>query len=315
MMPISQATMSTNKSQKVEPFQIRQGMLALELGSTDNKTLEYLDFLTGQVPTGAIYFLHVLPRFDIINSMLGREADGRVSNYEINDEVVAKMNREIRARMSTHEGMHVEFDVKEGSPLEQLLDDAEDVNADLVIIGQKSGVSRHGILAKNLARRAPGNTLIVPDRSKVRLNRILVPVDFSQNSIDAMHTALSLNESLEKPAEIVAVNIYEMPNLSVYKIQRTREQFEKMLQKDHEEAFEAFLNTHFPDHKEQIRIKLIMQEAPGIAQYLMELATDEKADMIVMGAKGHSKVELLLLGSVTEKLLAINEHIPTLVVK
>ncbi len=315
MMSLSQATMSTSKSQKIEPFQIRQGMLALELGSTDNKTLEYLDFLTGQVPTGAIYFLHVLPRFDVLNSMLGREAEGMISNYEINDEVVTKMDREIRARMSTHEGMHVEFDVKEGSPLEQLLEDAKDVNADLVIIGQKSGVSRHGILAKNLARRAPGNTLIVPDRSKVQLKRILVPIDFSPHSINAMRNALALNESLETPAEIVAVNIYEMPNLSVYKIQRTRAQFEKMLRKDHEEAFEAFLNTHFPDQKEQIRIELIMQEAPGIAQYLMEFATAEEADMIVMGAKGHSKVELLLLGSVTEKLLAINEYIPTLVVK
>ncbi len=307
--------MNTSKSQKVEPFQIRQGMLALELGSTDSKTLEYLDYLTNQVPTGAIYFLHVLPRFDVLNSMLGREGDGKVSNYEINDEVVAKMEAEIRARMSTHEGMHVQFDVKEGAPLEQLLEDAKDVQSDLVIIGQKSGVSRHGILAKNLARRAPGNTLIVPDQSKVQLKRILVPIDFSQNSIDAMRTALSLNESLEQPAEIVAVNIYEMPNLSVYKIQRTREQFEKMLRKDHEEAFEAFLNTHFPDHKDQIRIELIMQEAPGIAQYLMDFANEQEADMIVMGAKGHSKVELLLLGSVTEKLLAVNEHIPTLVVK
>ena len=307
--------MNTSKSQKIEPFQIRQGMLALELGSTDSKTLEYLDFLTNQVPTGAIYFLHVLPRFDVLNSMLGRQGEGMVSKYEINDEVVAKMEEEIRTRMSTHEGMHVQFDVKEGAPLEQLLEDAKDVQSDLVIIGQKSGVSRHGILAKNLARRAPGNTLIVPDQSKVRLKRILVPIDFSQNSIDAMHTALSLNESLEEPAEVVAVNIYEMPNLSVYKIQRTRAQFEKMLRKDHEEAFEAFLNTHFPDHKDQIRIELIMQEAPGIAQYVMDFADEQEADMIIMGAKGHSKVELLLLGSVTEKLLAINEHIPTLVVK
>lgn len=307
--------MNTSKSQKIEPFQIRQGMLALELGSTDSKTLEYLDFLTNQVPTGAIYFLHVLPRFDVLNSMLGRQGEGMVSNYEINDEVVAKMEEEIRTRMSTHEGMHVQFDVKEGAPLEQLLEDAKDVQSDLVIIGQKSGVSRHGILAKNLARRAPGNTLIVPDQSKVQLRRILVPIDFSQHSINAMRTALSLNESLEQPAEIVAVNIYEMPNLSVYKIQRTRAQFEKMLRKDHEEAFEAFLNTHFPDHKDQIRIELIMQEAPGIAQYVMDFADEQEADMIIMGAKGHSKVELLLLGSVTEKLLAINEHIPTLVVK
>ena len=38
-------------------------------------------------------------------------------------------------------------------------------------------------------------------------------------------------------------------------------------------------------------------------------------DLVVMGAKGHSKVELLLLGSVTEHFLGINSRVPTLVVK
>ena len=47
----------------------------------------------------------------------------------------------------------------------------------------------------------------------------------------------------------------------------------------------------------------------------MDYAYDKKADLIVMGAKGHSQVELLLMGSVTEKVLAVNESIPTLVVK
>ena len=60
---------------------------------------------------------------------------------------------------------------------------------------------------------------------------------------------------------------------------------------------------------------MICREGAGIAQYIMDYATSEEAGLIVMGAKGHSQVELLLMGSVTEKLLAINESIPTLVVK
>lgn len=314
MMSLSPISMKAT-TQKIKPFQISQAMAALELGSTDNKTLEYIDFLTKEVPTGSIYFLHVLPRFDVINSVLGREADSLISNYEINDEVVTKMESEIRSHIGHEDGRHIDIDVKEGSPLEQLLEDAKDVNADLIVIGQKGGVSKHGILAKNLARRAEGNTLIVPDRAKVQLKRILVPVDFSKNSIAALRAALSLNMSLGQPADILALNIYEMPNLSVYKIQRTREQFERMLKKDHEDAFQAFLQTHVPEHKDSIQVQLIMQEAPGVAQYLMDVATKEDADLIIMGAKGHSKVELLLLGSVTEKLLGINEHIPTLVIK
>lgn len=314
MMSLSQIAMK-EQNQTIEPFRIRQAIVALELGSTDNKILEYLDFLTAQIPTGCVDFLHVLPSFDVLSRILEREGEATVSNYQINDEVVSRMNREIRSRMDHRDGMHVRFDVKEGDPLEQLLENAEDLNAELTIIGQKSGVTKHGILGKNLARKTKGSTLIIPDKAKTQLKRIIVPIDFSQNSVKALRTAIALNESLEEKAKILVVNIYEMPNLSVYKIQRTREQFEHMLQKDHEDAMNAFLNTQVPDYRDDLDLKLIMQKEPGVAQYILDTAEEANGDLVVMGAKGHSKVELLLLGSVTEKLLALNEHIPTLIVK
>ena len=314
MMSLSQISM-TQSPTAIQPFQIRQAMVALELGPTDNKILEYLDFFTKEIPTGAAYFLHVLPKFDLLNTMMEREAQALVSNYEINDEVITRMERKIRSRLTDDHTVHIEFDVKEGNPLEELLEDTNDVKADLVVIGQRSGVNQHGILAKNLARKAQCNALIIPDKAKPQIRKIVVPVDFSEFSIKALRTAIALNLELYKPAEIVCINIYEVPNLSVYKIQKTKDQFKEMLEKDHQDAFTAFLNTHIPEHKDNIKVELICREDSGVAQYIVDYATNNQADLIVMGAKGHSQVELLLMGSVTEKLLAINETAPTLVVK
>lgn len=314
MMSLSPTSM-TKSSSAIQPFQVRQAMVALELGPTDEKILEYLDFFTKEIPTGAAYFLHVLPKFDLLNTMMEREAEALVSNYEINDEVVSRMERKIRSRLTDDQTIHIEFDVKEGNPLEELLEDTNDVKADLVVIGQKSGVSQHGILAKNLARKAQCNVLIIPDKAKAQIRKILVPVDFSEHSVKALRTAIALNKELYEPAEIVCLNIYEVPNLSVYKIQKTKEQFQEMLEKDHSDAFHAFLNTHIPEQKDAVQVELICREGPGVAQYIIDYASENEADLIVMGAKGHSQVELLLMGSVTEKLLAINEAIPTLVVK
>ena len=313
-MSLSQISM-TNSSSAIQPFQVRQMMVALELGATDNKILEYLDFFTREIPTGAAYFLHVLPKFDLLNTMMEKEAQALVSNYEVNDEVITRMERKIRSRLTDEHTVHVEFDVKEGNPLEELLEDTNDVKADLVVIGQKSGVSQHGILAKNLARKAQCNALIIPDQAKPQIKKILVPIDFSEFSVKALRTAVALNLELYEPAKIVCVNIYELPNLSVYKIQKTREQFKKMLEKDHLDAFNAFLNTHIPEYKDKVSVDLICRENTGIAQHIKDYAQNNKADLIVTGAKGHSQVELLLMGSVTEKLLAISETIPTLVVK
>ncbi|MCB0586503.1 MAG: universal stress protein [Phaeodactylibacter sp.] len=305
----------TKSPSAIQPFQVRQAMVALELGPTDNNILEYLDFFTREIPTGAMYFLHVLPKFDLLNTMMEREAQALVSNYEINDEVISRMERKIRSRLTDDHTIHIEFDVKEGNPLEELLEDTNDVKADLVVIGQKSGASQHGILAKNLARKAQCNALVIPDKAKARIKKILVPVDFSEYSIKALRTAVALNQELFEPAEILCLNVYEIPNLSVYKIQKTKEQFQQMLEKDHMDAFQAFLNTHIPEYKENIKVELVCREGSGIAQHIMDYAGNNKADLIVMGAKGHSQVELLLMGSVTEKLLAIDETIPTLIVK
>lgn len=302
-------------AERIEPYGIQQALVALELGAADEAVVSYLDFFTDAVPARAIYFLHVLPKFDLLNMAIERSAESLISNVELNEEVIAQMEAEIRERLGKEDRMKIDFDVREGNPLEELMRETVAMKADLVVIGQKSGTSQHGILARNLVRRVDCNTLIIPDMARTRLKTILVPVDFSGNSARALRTAVALNRRLEKPARIIALNIYEMPNFSVYRIQKTREQLKRMIEADREEAFLHFIRTFVGDYHEMIETSLIEREAPGIAHYLMDFARDNQADFIVMGAKGHSKVELLLLGSVTEKVLNDNETVPTLVVK
>jgi nucleotide-binding universal stress UspA family protein len=85
------------------------------------------------------------------------------------------------------------------------------------------------------------------------------------------------------------------------------------MEEDRKAAFQDFINTYAKD--EAIEIDLIEQGYGNVGAYLLQYCEDKHADLIVLGAKGHSKVELLLLGSVTEKLLMLNQNIPTLVVK
>ncbi len=298
-----------------EPFRLKQLMVALELGDSDQATLDYLDFFTSQIPTEAAYFLHVVPRFDLFNEMYEREAQGVVSNYELNEEVIDRMEAKIRERFSKDNALRVELDVREGDPLEELLNDAGEVKADLAVIGQKTQSGQHGILARNFARKVPSNALVIPDQARPQLKKILVPIDFSENSVKALQTALALNEALAEPAKVIALNVYDMPNVSVYRIQKSREQLKRMLEEDRREAFHAFLDTHAGEAAGKIETVLIERIDPGIPSYITDYAEHNDIDLIVMGAKGHSRVELLLLGSITEKVLTHNRRIPTLVVK
>lgn len=308
-------SISNRELKPLQPFEVNQAVIALELGGIDDALLDYVDFLASYIPIGAAYFIHILPKFDLYNALYEREKESLISNYELDQEVVERMRVSIKDRLTMLEANQVNFDVREGDALEELLKDTRDLGADLVIIGQKSGKEHHGILARNLARKASCNALIVPQSARRRIRKILVPIDFSHNSVQALRTALSIKEQLEEEVRLICLNIYDLPNFSLYSVQKSREEIKEMMEEDRREAFQSFLHTYAPEAEESIEIALIERKQPGVASYILEQAEQYEADLIVMGARGHSKVELLLLGSVTEKLLSANERIPTLVVK
>ena len=304
-------TPHTVEKGSIRPFEVVQALVALELADVDDPVLSYFDFFADQVPVGAASFVHVLPKIDFFNDT----SDRNTHPYEIDRDILRKMEVKIRERLPRETSVYVEFDVREGNPLEEILKDAEDISADLVVIGQRSETETHGILAKNLVRKVKGNALIVPDRTQADIKRVLIPIDFSANSIRALQTAIALNKRLHEPAQLICMNVYDMPNLSIYKTGKTREQLKRMLEEDRNSAFKAFLHTYASELEDQIQTVLIERDLPGIARYILEFSGDNGIDLIVMGAKGHSKVDLLLMGSVTEKLLTLNDKIPTMVVK
>lgn len=290
-------------------------MVALEMNSADQPILDYLDFFTGQVPVASIHFLHVMPRIDFFNPDTAERAKEIMGQAKVNNNMLRRMEESIRERLSKHQAVYLNCQLKEGNPLVELLINADDLNADLVVIGQKSGVSQHGILARNLAKRIKTNALIVPDQSRQQLRKMLVPIDFSADSARALQTAVQLNERLTEPARIVALNVYDLPNLGTFQTDRSHEELKAVVEQDRQEAFRSFLRQFVPQQENQIQTQLLERREPGTAAYLYDYARTNDVDFILIGARGHSKVEQLLMGSVTEKLLTINESIPTLVVK
>lgn len=297
----------------IQPFRIEAAMVGLEMGDTDEPVLAYLNFLSEQVPIQFAHCLHVAAQFDWFSPLFGKAIEPLAGQYALSEKVSEAMYKKVRAHLGA---VKITCEVREGDPLEELIRDTEEREADLIVIGQKSKADHFGILAKKLVRKTKCNALVVPEDAKLSLKKILVPIDFSAHSIKALRTALALNKRLPVAAEILAVNVYELPDFASFKISKTQEQFEKLIEEDRMEAFEAFLNTYVPqEDRVHLHKMLCKKELPGIAHYLMDCAREEEADFIVMGAKGHSKVELLLMGSVTERLLSINKSIPTLVVK
>mgnify|MGYP001217452027 CR=1 FL=1 len=311
MLTVEKKTLVTTTNINPE-YRVQSLLVGLSLEDNDDVLLSYIDFLADVLPVEQITFLHVLPRFDMFNIQYETEADGLVSNFEIDRDIVFQMQAEIKSRFAGKRLQPV-FAVQEGDPLEALLFETGQTKADLVVIGQRNGSGPHGILARNLARKTTCPALIIPQEAACSLGRIVVPVDFSKNSVNALQSAADI--ATATGAELIAVNIFELPSLNAYRINKTVEELRELIMTDRYAAFEAFIQTHLRNYAGRLKTQLVERDWNSVAHHLLDFARAEGADLIVMGAKGHSRVERLLMGSVTEDLLAANETIPTLVVK
>jgi nucleotide-binding universal stress UspA family protein len=281
--------------------------VGLELAKPDDAMLAYLRFLFGKVPVAELRFVHVVPGVDFF-------ATETVTTLEMDEHILAAMQVEITDAFRELKGVNATLEVRSGRPIDELVEELEAPETALVVIGQRDD-GRPNVLARKLARRTDCPVLVIPEDARPTMDHILVPIDFSTHSAEALRTAIALREMVNPEARISAVHIYELPDLSPYRASRTPEEMEAAVRSDREAAMNRFLNDHLGDDAQQVEPILINHNMPGITRYLLDFAEDQDVDFVVMGAKGHSKLELLLLGSVAENFLSDNEEFPVLLVK
>jgi nucleotide-binding universal stress UspA family protein len=237
-----------------------------------------------------------------------------VNDLELDLDLKIQLGMSVKAALQDNKAMKLDLDVVEGKPLEELLEKAEAIKTDLVVIGQNTDKRHHGILAKNLARQVWSNSLIIPGKSKPGLSRILVPVDFSIPSAEAMRMAVGMRKR-QPGLQITLVHIYEMPpGLNNFSFDEIK--VKQVLEDDRRNTFRQFVGNHLP-HNDQEGLETVILNAgqQSMGQQLVEYAEKNKYDLIIMGSKGHSKLALLLMGSMTEKVVSQTESVPVLIVK
>jgi len=142
------------------------------------------------------------------------------------------------------------------------------------------------------------------------MKKILVPVDFSEKSEFATNLAARINKKID--CEIHLLHLVELPKNVVDMVAGSKNSIpEKMLylRKIRDRLLE-FIKNHFPEDNSihyGIRVKNPFE---GILEYSKKIS----ADLIIMGAKGISDFDEILIGSNTEKVVRTSE-VPVLVVK
>ncbi len=136
------------------------------------------------------------------------------------------------------------------------------------------------------------------------MKKILFPTDFSKTSLNAFIYALHLAKNIK--AEIITLHVYEVP------IGTAIDNYDFLLENYELGEWGIFENfkSEVPKLRaiaERERMEHVpvrhMLERGNVADIIVEAATSEEADLIVMGTRGATGLKEIFLGTVAEKII------------
>ncbi|WP_436516695.1 universal stress protein [Ekhidna sp. To15] len=251
-----------------------------------------------------IIFLNVIKDFNLPDSVLKEFPD-------LLDKALKEREDEIKKLIAKHFKCDVptKILVRQGGETKEILKVANDLKSDLLILGRKK--TSDSVLSTRVARRAPCNLLMIPAGVELKLDKIFIPVDFSDYSSLSLKRILLLTKDLK--SKIYLQNVYQVPSSYRYS-GKTYEEFSEIMKGHASKDLEILIKK--VDKSSQELIPVYSQDKDGkIIDLALKEANKKKVDLIVMGAKGRTTTSALFIGSKAERMIRINENIPLLIIR
>jgi len=188
-----------------------------------------------------------------------------------------------------------------------ILDRATELNADLVVIGTqgRSRLERFGLgsVAEAVLRKASSPVLAVPPHvpggalsDPAAIRHVLCPLDFSTHSIDALPQALLW--ASKAGARVTALHVAEIsPELAAPPLPEFEAYRDRVVSDARRHLADAVRNAA-PQAPIEQRLA-VGRPAVEILRY----AADHQADLIVMGIRGRSQIDMAFFGSTTNRVV------------
>ena len=131
------------------------------------------------------------------------------------------------------------------------------------------------------------------------VKKILVPVDFSENSVKILQAAVNVAQKFEARLSIIFV-VQSFDDYSGFFVPHMPiEQFKDDMLSSSEKKMDEFLEEHLGGEETYTRHVAVGDVGEGILTY----AESQQIEMIIMGTHGYKGLERILFGSVAEQVV------------
>jgi nucleotide-binding universal stress UspA family protein len=262
-----------------------------------------------------IHLLHVITLFEdqpnVVNEEIG-ETEEMVRKLE--DIAERQLNKAVES-----DDMKMVTSVKRGiSTAPIILEYASDNNIDLIVMGTHGrrglGHLLLGSIAEEVVRMAECPVFTIREKEKIKspeaVNKILVPIDFSNHSRKALAYASEIAESYNSKLQVL--HIIEETIHPAFSISGKSSVFDLIpgIQEDSQNRAEKLV-------KDVVSSKVdfeISVKGGRATSDIIKFAKENSTDLIVIATHGLTGLEHMLLGSVTEKVVRM-AHCPVFTVK
>jgi nucleotide-binding universal stress UspA family protein len=288
-------------------YRFKRLLVGVSFANQDGASIRYAAMISRLAKLEKVVFLHVASRVDVPEDLLKEYPD---LFQPVDEYARGEMEELVQKYFDGHPDTKISYEVVEGSPLIEFLRKAKEEDIDLIVMRKRREPTAKGTLFEKLARKAPCSVLFVPEGSKAWFTNILVPVDFSDNSFDAMQTAVAIGLIATGIKEIYCLHVYTVP-MGYYKTGKSYEEFAEIMKGHAEKYYEDFIKKVDLKGLTAVPIfKLDKKEYKGIEEVIEERGIS----LVVIGARGRKAGAGVLLGSVTEHLIEATT-VPLIAVK
>jgi len=291
-------------------YPIKKVLIGLDLSEMDKTMVEFADFLSERSNVENIDFLHVIKNLQIPQDLLKQYPD-------MIDKVIEEKENEMQKTFlqfsKVEKRAKVRFHAVNGKIADTFLKFSSTKSTDMIVIGRREKAELSGSLAQRLARRAACSLLIIPEGTSARMNKILVPSDFSEYSELAIEEAVEIASRNSLKSEIVIQNVFTVPSGYHY-TGKTFDEFAKVMQENAKKDYKKFIKKI--DTK-GLNVKAVYSQDTNddATSDMIDKAREIEANAIIVGAKGRTATTAFFLGSIAERLIQIDHDIPLMVVR
>ncbi len=281
-------------------------LVSLDLTEIDAQMIGYASFLSQKLDIEKVYFVHAIQAYD-----LGKEGK---KHSEVGDALSGSIRKEIDNIVSEQFRQSIQTEVitkiEDKDAARGVLEVIQKEDIDVTLLGQKYGEDREGRYAREIAAEADSDLLLVPEDPTLKLGHIVCAVDFSRDSENAFGEALDMSRLTG--AKLSCYYIYDIRKMY---FPAATDQDVASLEKRFKKKCDKFLAKFGLQPSDVDRLFHVNDKLTGQAENLYNKAMDVAADLIVVGARGHTGTVISLLGNLTENLMRMDTEVPVMIIK